>query len=61
WSPTLRLPVRGLYSRTFLHHLPSVLRAMCSDRCHFSLLTRWAVSVTFVLLWMHDKLNKHSV
>ena len=47
--PTLRFPIRGRHSRTFLPHRLSVLRAMWPAHCHFSLQTLKAMSVTLVL------------
>ena len=47
--PTLRLPVRGRHSRTFLPHRLSVLRAMWPAHCHFNLQILRAMSVTLVL------------
>ncbi|KAJ8708758.1 hypothetical protein PYW08_010140 [Mythimna loreyi] len=35
--PTLRLPLRGHHSRTFLPQRPSVLRAIYLAHCHLSL------------------------
>ena len=46
---TLRLPRRGLHSRTRLLQRPSVLRQIWPAHCHFSLLILRAMSVTLVL------------
>jgi hypothetical protein len=46
---TLRLPRRGLHSRTRLPQRLSVLRLIWPAHCHFSTLIRCAMSVTLVL------------
>ena len=52
----LRFLIRGLHSSIFLPHQPSTLRAMSPAHCHFSLLIRWAMSTTFVLLRIFSSL-----
>jgi hypothetical protein len=47
--PTLRLPTRGLLSRTRLPQPLSILRLIWPAHCHFSMLIRCAMSVTLVL------------
>jgi hypothetical protein len=47
--PTLRLPRRGLHSRTRLPQRLSVLQFIWSVHRHFSMLIRCAMSVTLVL------------
>jgi hypothetical protein len=44
WGLTLRLPRRGLHSRTRLPQLTSVLRLIWPALCHFSMLIRYAMS-----------------
>ena len=46
---TLRLPRRGLRSKTRLLQQPSVLRQIWPAHCHFSLLILRAMSITLVL------------
>jgi hypothetical protein len=52
--PTLRLPRRGLHSRTRLPQQLSVLRLIWPAHCHFSMLIRCAMSVTLVLCRLLD-------
>jgi hypothetical protein len=47
--PTLRLPRRGLHSRTRLPQRLSVRRLIWPAHCHFSMLIRCAMSVTLLL------------
>ena len=47
---TLRFPIRGLHSSIVFPHRPFDIRAIWPAHCHFSLLIRWAMSTTFILL-----------